>query len=209
MNVGEKVSYRCQKRSEVTDLGQVVQLECLDSGLLEPAPADQLACRAPVECEAPPAPAADSRLKLVTAVGSGAVLEWAGAKYECNEGSSLTASTDKVFPADSPMACVSDKYFHLECGRGGKYPTGHIPWPTCQATHCLEDQVQSIADFHHTAVPSSGVAVGAAVEYSCSNPNEIAGNSLAPVSVECTVNGTLAYPDPFPECRAKASCDSE
>ncbi len=202
VDVGDTIRYRCEVSHEVSDLGWIFTRECLESGLFSPVP-DDLECRDPVECEAPPEPdEATTRLTLVPSVSP--IKEWTGAKYQCNERSKLSASTDRVFPADSLMPGINELYFYLECGLDGKYPTGYIPWPQCQVTHCL---TSTIPDYTTAAIPEEGVPVGDSIDYSCTNPNYIAGDSLDPVTVECLSDGNMDYPGTWPTCRAKEQCD--
>ncbi len=202
--VGDMVKFKCTDSNKVTNLGKVFGRTCLDTGRLSAIPAD-LTCRNPVTCEAPPDPPAGNRLTKMASVVD--VTEFGATKYQCDRGSALGPSTPKVFPADSLLTGINDLYFHLECGLDGKYPSDSIVWSKCDATHCLT--VDHKDGYITSSVPSDGVAVNDVVSYSCLNPNYIAGNTVGPVQVPCSSEGTLDYPTPWPECRERKTCTLE
>eukprot|EP00095_Tigriopus_kingsejongensis_P008506 snap_masked-scaffold181_size278858-processed-gene-0.12 protein:Tk08506 transcript:snap_masked-scaffold181_size278858-processed-gene-0.12-mRNA-1 annotation:"von willebrand factor type egf and pentraxin domain-containing protein 1-like" len=187
--VGESVYYVCENIGEITDSGPYVELKCKASGAI-PEPDQLPICRKALTCQASPVPDFDTTRLLESPTTN--VREFGFATYKCVDGSALPA-----YQSDS------EGNFKLQCGLYGNYPDPP-QFPVCQITSCMT--VETRNGYSTGDVPP--VLIGNKARYVCANPSQIPGNSAGPIEVECLADGTMDYPNPFPECRSKVDCQT-
>jgi hypothetical protein len=202
--VGVSIEYRCRTAGEVTDMGPSVFRKCLRSGLFEMPDVD-VTCRKPVACEEPPAgptPASANFGQLEVIPPKLPVVEFGAATYACTDGSELASNSLRLFPATAQGIETTDTTFSLQCGLGGVYPKGFIPWPNCEIKECIGPK--TFDSFSTENKPR--VDVGDTISYWCTNPAHISNDVLGPVNITCLPTGQFDYPAVFPTCRAKKDC---
>ena len=140
---------------QVTSVGKTFSVPCnADGSVVLPSPMPT--CKVPVNCPAPPAPPASSKL---SPSASANLTEYSSAVYTCTTGFTLVNVT---------ATGVSNNQFLLTCGSGGTFPASPS-WPTCKATSCAT--VPTMTGFVTTAV--APVVAGLYVQYTCATAGQV------------------------------------